>query len=333
MKPTFNDYVNLIYKQFEAFVESSEASQQLGRPYVYGQQGMIVFFMWMQFKRIYEFKAQWRWLRQHREALAVLNWTTVPHRTTLLRRYKQLYPVLQEFIAYQGATSGDLDSAMSTQHVVEDQSLFKAQGSVWHQSDRKEGYIPEQLRNLDTDATWSKSAYHGWVYGYGIHLTCTTAGFPVLLDVETASFSEKQAIERKADALLNCLQPLTISGDDAYTQARRIRQWVKHGIIWVVPALRWRTGHYATAYHHFLKNEPLITQLLQCRKTAIEPIFDLIAKLLGATAKQKQVFRQFNENVRTHLACAVLSLQIAMLMNSLWGLPLRNISHIKATFA
>ena len=88
-----------------------------------------------------------------------------------------------------------------------------------------------------------------------------------------------------------------------------------------------------TGYHHFLKNEPLITELLQCRKTAIEPIFDLIAKLLGATAKQKQVFRQFNENVRTHLACAVLSLQIAMLMNSLWGLPLRNISHIKATFA
>ncbi len=33
------------------------------------------------------------------------------------------------------------------------------------------GRIPEKLRHLDADATWSKSTYHGWVYGYGIHLT------------------------------------------------------------------------------------------------------------------------------------------------------------------
>jgi hypothetical protein len=333
MEPTFNDYVSLIYKQFAAFVESEVTCAELGRPYLYNQQGMIVFFMWMQFKHIYEFKAQWRWLTQHPEALAVLDWTKVPHRTTLLRRYKQLYPVLQEFIAYQGATSADLGDEMSTQHLVEDQSLFKAQGSVWHQSDRKEGHIPAGLRHLDTDATWAKSGYHGWVYGYGIHLTCTTAGFPVLLEVETASFSEKQAIARKAEALLNHLQPLTISGDDAYTQARRIRQWVKQGVIWVVPALRWRTGRYAQAYHRFLKNEATITHLLHCRKTAIEPLFDLIAKLLGTTAKQKQIFRQHLANVRPHLALTVFSLQIAMLMNSLWGLPFRNISCIKGAFA
>lgn len=333
MTPTFNDYVNLIYKQFADFVESSKNSVKLGRPYEYGQRGLIVFFMWMQFKHIYEFKAQWRWLNEHPEALKVLAWSTVPHRTTLLRRYKQVYPILQEFIAYQGATSADLGEEMSTQHLVEDQSLFKAQGAVWHQKDRKAGRIPAKLRNLDTDATWSKSGYHGWVYGYGLHLTCTTAGFPVLVEVETASFSEKQAVDRKKEALLKCLKPLTISGDDAYTQARRIRQWVKQGIIWVVPALRWRTGRYAQAYHHALKTQPLLKQRLQGRKTAIEPIFDLIAKLLGTTTKQKQIFRQFNENVRTHLACAVFSLQIAMLMNSLWGLPFRNISHIKAAFA
>lgn len=290
MGPTFNDYVSLIYKQFAAFVESSKAGQALGRPYVYGQQGMLVFFMWMQFKHIYEFKAQARWLAQHPKALTVLKWGKVPQRTTLLRRYKQLYPVLQEFIAYQGATSADLGEEMNIQHLVEDQSLFKAQGSVWHQSDRQAGHIPEGLRHLDTDATWSKSGYHGWVYGYGIHLTCTTAGFPVLLEVETASFSEKQAIDRKADALLNRLQPLTISGDDAYTQARRIRQWVKRGIIWVVPALRWRTGRYAQAYHRFLKNEAIITHLLHCRKTAIEPLFDLIAKLLAQQLNKNKFF-------------------------------------------
>jgi hypothetical protein len=332
MIPTFNDYVALLYNRFEAFVQSSEASAKLG-PYVYKQQEMIVFFMWMQFRTINEFKAQWRWLMQHEEALGVLGWSSVPHRTTLSRRFKKLSPVLQEFIAFLGQTSHALTPEMSTRHLNEDKSLFKAKGNVWHQSDRKQGHIPEKLRNLDTDATWSKSGYHGWVYGYGLHLTSTPAGFPVLLEVETATFSEKAAIAFKEETILHQLKPETFCGDDAYTQARRIRQWAKQGVILVAPALRWRNGRYAQAYRHFIKADVEIAAILRRRKTAIEPIFDLIAKLLGTTGKQKQLFKQRLENVRTHLALAVLSLQMAMIANAIWGIPFRTISHIKGAFA
>ena len=333
MEPTFNDYVALIYNRFESFVQSSDAVNKLGHPYVYQQQAMIVFFMWMQFKRIYEFKAQWRWLTQHGEALVVLNWTSVPHRTTLSRRYKALYGVIQDMIAFLGEASQGLGVDMSSKHLNEDQSLFKAQGSVWHQSDRKVGHIPEKLRNLDSDATWSKSGYHGWVYGYGIHLTSNTAGFPFLIEVETATFSEKQAIERKESRILYRLKPETVCGDDAYTQALRIRRWAKHGVIWVVPALRWKNGRYAKAYRRFIKQESDIASLLRQRKTAIEPVFDLIAKLLGTVGKQKQLFRQGIQNVRTHLALGVLSLQIAMIANQVWNMPFRTISCIKGAFA
>ena len=90
MEPTFNDYVNLIYNRFEAFVQSSDEVKKIGHPYVYQHQAMIVFFMWMQFKTIYQFKTQWRWLTKHPEALPILGWTSVPHRTTLSRRYKAL---------------------------------------------------------------------------------------------------------------------------------------------------------------------------------------------------------------------------------------------------
>jgi hypothetical protein len=48
---------------------------------------MIVFFVWMQFKRIYRFKTQWKWLDQHPEALRVLGWEKVPNRTSLSGRY------------------------------------------------------------------------------------------------------------------------------------------------------------------------------------------------------------------------------------------------------
>lgn len=333
MEPTFDDYVALIYNRFEAFVQSSDEVAKLGKPYTYQNQAMIVFFMWMQFKKIYEFKPQWRWLKNHPEALVVLNWDKVPHRSTLSRRYKALYAVIQELTAFLGQDSGALGQEMSTKHLNEDQSLFKAQGTVWHQSDRKLGRIPEKLRHLDTDASWSKSGYHGWVYGYGIHLTTTQAGFPVLMEVETAAFSEKEALERKEAVILNQVKPDTFCGDDAYTKAMRIRRWAKQGVILVTPALRWYKGKYAKAYRQFIKTQADIAHILRKRKTAIEPIFDLIAKLLGTSGKQKQLFRQGIENVRTHLGLGVLSLQIAMIANQIWNLPFRTISHIKGVFA
>lgn len=333
MEPTFNDYVDLIYNRFEAFVQSSKAVKLRGHPYGYQEQSMIVFFMWMQFKKIDGFKTQWRWLKQHSSALFVLKWGKVPHRTTLSRRYKALYGVIQDFIAFLGQTSGALGTAMRTKHLNEDQSLFKALGPVWHQSDRQQGRIPAKLRHLDTDATWSKSGYHGWVYGYGIHLTSNQAGFPVLLEVETASFSEKDALKRKEECILQEIKPDTFCGDDAYTQASRIRQWAKQGVICVTPALRWRNGKYAQAYRQFIKKQADIARILRNRRTAIEPIFDLIAKLLGTTGKQKQLFKQGIENVRSHLGLAVLSLQIAVIANSIWSLPFRTISFIKGAFA
>lgn len=333
MEPTFNDYVALIYNRFEAFVQSSDDVAKLGKPYVYQNQSMIVFFIWMQFKKMYKFKAQWRWLKQHPESLLVLAWKTVPHRSTLSRRYKALYDVIQTFSAFLGQESSALGVEMSTKHLNEDQSLFKAQGSVWHQSDRNEGRIPENLRNLDTDATWKKSGYHGWVYGYGIHLTTTQAGFPVLMEVETATFSEKQAIECKEAQILHQIKPETVCGDDAYTKAMRIRNWAKQEVILLTPALRWRKGKYAKAYRKFIKTQSDMVRILKKRKTAIEPIFDLISQLLGTSGKQKQLLRQGIENVRTHLALGVLSLQMAMITNHIGNMPFRTISHIKGAFA
>ncbi len=332
MEPTFNDYVGLIYNRFEAFIQGSAEVKRIGHPYLYQQQSMIVFFLWMQWKRIYQFKSQWRWAQQHPEIKAVLGWESIPDRSTFSRRYKALYQVVQEFVQFLGEVSETLAEELGKKHLYEDQSLFKAHGPVWHQKDRKAGRIPEKLRHLDTDATWAKSAYHGWVYGYGLHLTCNHAGFPMLLEVETAAFCETEALQRKEPFLLNTLKPETLAGDDAYTRASRIRQWAKADVLLLTPALRWRTGRYARAYHQFIA-QPDIAPLLQRRKSAIEPIFDLIGKILGVTGRQKQLALQQLPNVRTCLGLAVLSLQLAMITNSVWGLPFRSISTLRGAFA
>ena len=81
--------------------------------------------------------------------------------------------------------------------------------------------------------------------------------------------------------------------------------------------MRWRNGRYANAYRQFIKQSDIVP-LRRQRKTAIEPVFDLLTKLLGLTGKQKQLTLQALATVRTFLGLAVLSLQIAMLANNIW---------------
>lgn len=331
--PMLADYVSLIITLFELFKQyrNEHSGPKRGRPFTYAEEMFIVFFMLMQFRRIHAHKAKWRWLTKHPEMLEVLSWEQVPDRTTIARRYKTLHEVVQEFILFIAQYAPDLSEHLSQAHLVEDKSLFKALGPVWHQSDRKEGRIPEKLRNLDTDATWSKSAYHGWVYGYGLHMTCNEEAFPVMIQVETATVSESEVLDEKAPVILERLQPQTLAADNAYTKAMRIRKWAKRGVVLLTPALKWTKGRFAQAYHRFIK-QPDVRERLSKRRTSVEPLFDLIAQVIGTNAKQKQLPVKQIDPVRSCLALAVLSVQIAMIANSAWGLPHRNISEMASAF-
>jgi hypothetical protein len=260
--------------------------------------------------------------------LPLLGFARVPHRTTFSRRYKQLYETIQAFVSFIGQYASDLDPTFNQDHLVEDKSLFKALGPVWHQSDRKEGRIPAKLRQ---DATWSKSAYQGWVYSYGLHMTCNEAAFPAFVQVETAAYPESSVLDEKADFILHTIQPQTLAADNKYTKAMRIRRWAGKGVALLTPACKWVKGRYAQAYHLFIK-EAANAERLRRRGASVEPLFDLVAKVLGVTGKHTQLPVQGQRNVQTCLALATLSVQIAMIVNSIWGLPLRNISTMATVF-
>jgi|ETNmetMinimDraft_26_1059896.scaffolds.fasta_scaffold54477_1 hypothetical protein len=331
IKPTFADYVDLLFTLFERFWHHRSARPHRGHPFTYKHKALIVFFLVMQQRRIFHFKAQRRWLVEHSETRKVFGLDDVPHRTTLSRRYKALYDVLQDFIVFIGQYAEEVDPRFTSEDLYTDKSLFKAQGPVWHQSDRKIGRIPEKLRHLDRDASWSKSGYHGWVYGYGLHLVNNRVGFPKLVQVETASVSEKVVIDRQTEQLIKDFSPATVTTDNSYAQAGRIRRWAERGVVLLTPAIKWTKGRYAEAYHRYI-NQPEQRDLLQSRRTAIEPMFDLVAKTLGATGRQKQLAIQYLANARTCLTLATLTVQVAMVANSVWGLPLRNISTITTAF-
>jgi hypothetical protein len=176
--PTVADYVSLLFTLFEHFMQQHPAQTRRGPPFVYPHKALLVFVVVMQQRPIFRFQVMRRWLVQHPEARQALGLETMPARATLSRRYKALYPVVQDFIAFVGQYAEHLDPRLDSQDLYTDKSLFKAQGPVWHQSDRCAGRLPEKLRHLDTDASWGKSGYHGWVYGYGLHLAGNRAGIP-----------------------------------------------------------------------------------------------------------------------------------------------------------
>lgn len=169
------------------------------------------------------------------------------------------------------------------------------------------------------------------MYGYSLHFTCNASGFPKLAQVETASASESAVLEQKTEQLF-AFQPEANIGDNAYFKAMRIRQWAAKDVILLTPAAKWKNGRYAKAYHDFIVQPPY-DQWLKCRKTAIEPVFDLFSKVLGTTKNHKQLPVQGVAKARTFLCLGVLAVQLTMIMNNVYGLPFRQISNLLSALA
>ena len=76
-----------------------------------------------------------------------------------------------------------------------DSTLLKAKGHVWHKSSMKKGVVPRS--GIDTDARWGYSRTRGWIFGYKLHITSTTAAagdltVPLTADVTTANVQDNQ---------------------------------------------------------------------------------------------------------------------------------------------
>jgi hypothetical protein len=141
--PLMRDYVKAYFTLYERFEQEQKSPvSHRGRPFDYETKSLILFFTITMLRRIKTFQAQWRWLKQHPEEAQMLDLDEIPVRTTLSRRFKALYPSLQAVIAYLGEWAEALGPEFDSRVLVEDASLFKAHGPVWHQSDRQAQRIP-----------------------------------------------------------------------------------------------------------------------------------------------------------------------------------------------
>ena len=76
-----------------------------------------------------------------------------------------------------------------------DSTVLRAKGGVWHKKDREAGVVPHS--SIDTQAHWTKSGWHGWVYGWKLHLVVTVAAvwIPLAAELTTGALVIKKIKE------------------------------------------------------------------------------------------------------------------------------------------
>jgi hypothetical protein len=117
-----------------------------------------------------------------------------PARRTWERRLKALPASLPAQIGCLGRYLVDLIQPWLTsgRTVAIDSTILRACGGVWHQKHRDRGERPHT--SIDPEAHWSKSGWHGWVYGWKLHLVSVVAGvwFPIAALLTPANVADSE---------------------------------------------------------------------------------------------------------------------------------------------
>jgi len=122
-----------------------------------------------------------------------------------------------------------------------DSTVLRALGGVWHRKDREAGVVPHS--SIDTEAHWTKSGWHGWVYGWKLHLVVTVAAvwLPLAADLTPANAADNEVAPRLLPELPPALRFLL--GDTSYDDPALRDQCAATGR-YLVTAKRGRYPHH-----------------------------------------------------------------------------------------
>jgi hypothetical protein len=191
-----------------------------------------------------------------------------------------------------------------------DSTPLRAHGGVWHRKDREAGGVPHS--SIDTEAHWTKSGWHGWVYGWKLHLVITVAAvwIPLAAELTPANAADNEVAPR----LLPDLPPLLrfLVGDTSYDDRALHEQCAATGRILITS----KRG----AYPHTDPGVEVRRVFHQLRSHAIEN-FNGQFKAIFDT--QGQVPTRGLRATRRYVLGAVLVYQLTLLYRHQLGADLR----------
>jgi hypothetical protein len=177
------------------FIPWPTVPRKRGKPYVYSPTVILRCFIVRIWFRIDSNNALHIFLNldclYNRKLAVACGLVTIPSRRTFDRRLKTISTDIKGRISTMGnlfAAEGLVDHSIT----AIDSTLMKAKGSVWHKSSMEKGIVP--CPGIDTDARWGYSHTKGWVFGYKLHLTCTTGKIvvPLTADITTANVPDNR---------------------------------------------------------------------------------------------------------------------------------------------
>lgn len=297
-----------------------EAPSSYGRPVVYTERlflKALVIMVVRRYSRVHELlSALEEPAPQMRTLHALLcEEGRYPSRRTWERRLARLPDTLSSQIGLLGRYLVFLLSPWQDKGraVAIDSTLLRSLGPVWHNKHKKQGLVPHT--RIDTEAAWTYSPWHGWVYGYKLHLTACVADFwvPVGASLTPASTADNTEAER----LLQQLPPSTrfVLGDQLYgtERLREVCQSTGRCLVTSRKGPRPHTDHGAQARRVFHR----------LRSVAIENLNGHFKDLFGL--KEHVPTKGFRNTARFVLG-AVFVYQLTLWLRHEYGIPLQYLS-------
>jgi len=164
-----------------------------GRPLVYADRLFLKGLVVMSVKRLSTVYELLSVLAQDTPEMAALRPLLTaqgrcPSRRTWERRVAALVATLPAIIGGLGRHLVDVLAPWQdcARAAAIDSTVLRAKGGVWHKKDRVAGVVPHT--SIDTEAGWTKSGWHGWVYGWKLHVVCTAGAVwvPLAADLTPA---------------------------------------------------------------------------------------------------------------------------------------------------
>jgi Transposase DDE domain len=174
-----------------------------GCPRQYSDRLLLKALIIMIIRRLYSAYALLRFLEQDDAVVIKLRPLLVeqgrfPSRCTWERRLATLPDTLPGLIGSSGRHLVALLKPWAHQGraVSLDSTALETGGGVWHKKHRERGEIPHS--SIDTEAGWSKAGWHGWWYGWKLHLAITVGSvwIPLAAELTVANHADNEIAPR-----------------------------------------------------------------------------------------------------------------------------------------
>lgn len=211
------------------------AGPQRGRPRVYSERLFLKALVIMVLRQLATVHALLAVLEQPSPEMQRLRQLLMedghyPSRRTFERRLAELPDTLPAQIACLGQHLLALIQPweQTGRAVAIDSTVVRAfGGAVWHKRDREAGHVPHSA--IDTEAHWTKSDWHGWIYGWKLHLVTTVAAvwIPLAAEVTAANVADNVQAARLLPDIP--AEARFILGDTHYSDPALQAQAADHG--------------------------------------------------------------------------------------------------------